>query len=121
MDMTDNDSEQINLRYTGQYRWGALEARVYNEHTRHKMDFGDDKQFFYGSAGNHLGTRHADGTRKGMNTGALVKANIQLSERDTLRVGVEAQRYRLDDWWPPFPILSCRRVTLPGEWLRIPS
>jgi iron complex outermembrane receptor protein len=37
MDMTGNESEQINLNYDGQYDWGDLDARVYNEHTRHKM------------------------------------------------------------------------------------
>ena len=49
MDMTGNDSKQINLRYAGQYQWGALEARVYNEETRHKMDFFDDKRYWFGT------------------------------------------------------------------------
>jgi len=102
MDMTENDSQQFNLRYNGQYQWGALEARVYNEHTRHKMDFADDKQFFYGSKATILAPGMPMDT-KGNNTGALLNANILLSERDTLNVGVEAQRYRLDDWWPPSP------------------
>ena len=31
MDMTDNESTQVNLRYTGQFGWGELEARVYHE------------------------------------------------------------------------------------------
>lgn len=95
MDMTGNDSKQINLRYTGQYQWGDLEARVYNEKTRHKMNFGDDKQFTYGTApGMPMDT-------EGKNTGALVKADIQLSERDIFRAGSEYQRYRLNDWWLP--------------------
>lgn len=95
MDMTGNDSEQVNLRYEGQYDWGKLEARAYNEHTRHKMQFGDDKQFWYGTApGMPMDT-------EGKNTGALVKADIVLSARDLLRVGGEVQQYRLNDWWPP--------------------
>lgn len=102
MDMTENDSRQINVHYSGQYRWGALEARVYNEHTRHKMDFANDKQFFYGSADTILAPGMPMET-EGNNTGALVKADIELSNRDILKVGVEAQRYRLDDWWPPSP------------------
>ena len=28
--------------------WGALEARAYNEKTRHKMQFFDDKLYWYG-------------------------------------------------------------------------
>src|SRR5574340_459220 len=51
MDMTANDSEQVNLRYTGQYAWGTLQARAYNEHTRHKMNFLEDKAFWYMGSG----------------------------------------------------------------------
>ena len=102
MDMTENDSQQINLRYAGQYAWGTLEARVYHEHTRHKMDFANDKQFYYGSTATILAPGMPMDT-EGHNTGGLIKADLQLSERDSLKVGVEAQRYRLDDWWPPSP------------------
>ena len=95
MDMTGNDSKQINLRYKGMYQWGVLEARTYKEHTRHMMNFGDDKQLWYGDApGMPMDT-------DGNNTGALVKADIVISERDVVRVGAEYQRYRLDDWWSP--------------------
>jgi iron complex outermembrane recepter protein len=94
MDMTENKSDQINLRYLGQYQWGNLETRVYNENTRHTMNFGDDKQYWYGNApGMPMKT-------KGENTGVLVKGDMILSERDILRVGAEYQRYRLNDWWP---------------------
>ncbi len=95
MDMTGNDSTQINLRYKGQYEWGVLEARAYEEKTRHKMQFGDDKQFWYGTApGMPMDT-------EGRNSGVSVKGDILLSARDLLRVGGEIQQYRLNDWWPP--------------------
>jgi iron complex outermembrane receptor protein len=114
MDMTGNDSEQYNLRYAGDYDWGKLEARAYHEHTRHYMQFFDDKLYWYGN-----GTTIPDGTActptggnagcaagmpmdtEGNNTGVVVKGTINLSARDLLRVGGEAQRYRLDDWWDP--------------------
>jgi iron complex outermembrane receptor protein len=93
MDMTGNDSKQFNLSYNGQYDWGKLEARAYHETTRHSMQFGDDKQFLYGNApGMPMET-------EGKTTGLLVKGEVVLSTRDTLRVGAEYQRYRLDDWW----------------------
>ena len=95
MDMTGNDSTQINLRYKGQYAWGVLEARAYEEKTRHKMQFGNDKQFWYGTApGMPMDT-------EGRNAGVSVKGDILLSARDLLRVGGEIQQYRLNDWWPP--------------------
>jgi iron complex outermembrane receptor protein len=94
MDMTGNDSKQANLRYTGQYQWGVLEARAYNEHTRHSMNFGDDKLMMPNPTGMPMDT-------EGKNTGALVKAAIAVSERDVVTVGSEYQRYRLSDWWSP--------------------
>lgn len=98
MDMTGNDSHQFNLRYQGQYDWGQLQARVYHEKTRHSMNFGEDKQFWYGPAGNVPGMPM---DTEGKTTGLLVKGDVALSARDTLRAGAELQRYRLDDWWLP--------------------
>lgn len=34
---------------------------------------------------------------EGKNTGALIKADLMLSERDKLSVGTEYQRYRMND------------------------
>lgn len=94
MDMTSNKSEQVNLRYTGQYDWGTLTARVYNEQTRHKMNFLEDKAYWY--KGNAPGMPM---DTEGNNTGVVLKADIALSERDLLRLGGEYQRYRFSDWW----------------------
>ena len=110
MDMTGNDSRQINLRYIGQYQWGALEARAYREKTQHAMQFGDDKRYWYGSASgtgapcSPISTTCAAGMpmdTEGKTTGTLVRADIPLSERDLIRVGGEVQNYTLDDWWNP--------------------
>ncbi|MDD2846429.1 MAG: TonB-dependent receptor plug domain-containing protein [Rhodoferax sp.] len=98
MDMTRNDSHQINLRYQGQYDWGQLQARAYHEKTRHAMNFGEDKQFWYGAQANVPGMPM---DTRGKTTGVQAKADITLSARDTLRVGAELQNYRLDDWWLP--------------------
>jgi len=113
MDMTDNYSEQVNLSYNGQYSWGTLDARAYNDLTKHEMDFGDDKQFLYGSASTILAPGMPMNT-EGRNTGVVVKGEIQLSERDLLRTGIEGQRYRLDDWWPPSPSVLPAGVTVGG-------
>jgi iron complex outermembrane recepter protein len=94
MDMAGNDSQQFNLHYAGQYQWGALEARAYHEHTRHSMNFLDDKLQNSNPSGMPMDT-------DGKNTGLLVKADIMFSERDIFRMGSEYQRYRLNDWWSP--------------------
>ena len=98
MDMTDNESTQVNLRYTGLFDWGKLETRLYNERTSHKMNFGDDKLYWYGASRNVAGMPMET---EGKNTGFQIKADVSLSARDTLRVGSEYQRYRLNDWWAP--------------------
>ena len=111
MDMSLNSSDQIDLGYSGEYRWGELKARVYQEKTRHRMDFGADKQYWYPSFAPCLANNFVlDQTHcaagmpmdtEGKTTGAKVDADVVLSDRDTLRVGGEYQTYRLDDWWSP--------------------
>ena len=111
MDMLGNDQKRVNLRYLGDLDWGVLEARVYHEDVDHYMDFGADKKYWYLQGtptypGDPCGGPSAT-CAAGMpmytaskNTGAVVKADIDLTQQDLLRVGAEYQRYRLDDWWP---------------------
>ena len=49
MDMLDNTQRSVNLRYAGQFDWGTLEARAYQEKVDHFMDFGADKRYWYGN------------------------------------------------------------------------
>ena len=94
MDMTDNTEQRMSLRYLSQFDWGELDTRVYHEKVEHKMNFGPDKQFWYGTApGMPMES-------EGKTSGASVKASIDLSPLDLLRIGSEYQRYRLDDYWP---------------------
>lgn len=105
MDMTGNDSHHLNLRYLGDYNWGTLEARAYQEHSRHSMQFAEDKFFWYRTAGvpcSPISPTCVAGMpmdTKADNKGLSIKADINLSERDLLRIGAEAQDYSLDDWW----------------------
>jgi iron complex outermembrane receptor protein len=96
MDMTGNDSTQANLRYRGQFDGATVDVRIYDEHTRHKMNFLDDKAYWY--RGNAPGMPM---DTEGKNTGVVIKADIGLSDRDLLRLGGEYQRYRFSDWWLP--------------------
>ena len=113
MDMLDNAQHRANLRYRGQFDWGALDARVYRETVKHLMDFGADKRYWYGTlsgagapcspiggppnscaAGMPMETQSS-------NAGASIKARIALGQQGELRMGAEYHRYRLDDWWAP--------------------
>ncbi len=95
MDLTDNQQQSTNLRYLARFSWGELDTRVYHERVDHDMDFGDDKQFWYGDAPGMPMKTH------GRTTGAKVQANIDLDATNLLRVGSEYQAYELNDFWPP--------------------
>ena len=118
MDLTDNTQNRYSLRYLSLFGWGDLETSVYHEKVDHSMDFGPDKRFWYGMASNVPGT--SDGQpctisydmmnscaggmpmdSEGRTTGASLKASIDLSAQDILRIGSEYQRYHLDDYWSP--------------------
>ena len=112
MDMLNNQAYRLNLHYTGKKSWGTLEARLYGERVDHYMDFGKDKKFYYGTAPNI-----APGMpmfTKSKTEGARINADIEMSKRDLLRIGAEAQLYRLDDWWPPSPSVLQGGVTFSG-------
>ncbi len=112
MDMLYNKQDSLNLRYVGQFDWGKLEARAYQENVDHFMDFGADKKYWYNNA---VGPSYSGAPcdvsvpacaagmpmyTEGKTTGASVKADVILSPQDLLRVGGELQQYRINDWWP---------------------
>ncbi|MFZ1246107.1 MAG: TonB-dependent receptor [Azonexus sp.] len=127
MDMTNNESKQVNFGYTGKFNWGKLEGRVYHEGTQHEMNFMEDKLYWYGPARNVAGMPM---NTEGKNTGLALKADIIGSDRDLFRIGSEYQHYRLSDWWAPVansPMMSPNtfwninngqrdRFDLFGEW-----
>jgi iron complex outermembrane recepter protein len=112
MDMLYNKQDSLNLRYLGQFDWGSLEARAYQENVDHFMDFGADKKYWYNSA---VGPSYSGAPcdvsvpacaagmpmyTEGKTTGVSVKADVALNPQDLLRVGAELQQYRNNDWWP---------------------
>jgi iron complex outermembrane recepter protein len=115
MDMLHNKQTSLNLRYLGQFDWGSLEARAYQENVDHFMDFGPDKRYWYGTASgggialngtpcSPISSACAAGMpmyTEGKTNGVSVKADVALTPQDLLRVGAEMQLYRLNDWWPP--------------------
>ncbi len=149
MDLLENEQKRLSVRYLGQFDWGSLEAQAYHERVDHFMDFGADKRFWYGSnsqppAAAALGTPctpirfHGDpaGTcaagmpmySESRTSGARLKADIVMSDKDVLRMGAELQRYKLDDYWTasgggmgPGTFLNINngrrdRTALFGEW-----
>lgn len=110
MDMTGNKSDQLNLRYTQEREWGLWRAQVFQEKTRHEMDFGDDKRFWYGAASaggfpySPIGMSCASGMpmeTEGETLGVKLGTDIALTDQDVLRLGMEYVAYDLDDFWPP--------------------
>lgn len=91
MDLTENNSKFANGRYAGHFGWGQLDVNAYWRGVEHEMNFLDKVK----STGSMPMNTESD------EFGYGVKAEIPLTQRDTLRVGNEFQRYTLDDWWPP--------------------
>ncbi len=122
MDMLKNDQQSINLRYSGKFDWGSLQARAYQEDVDHFMDFGADKRFWYGGTLTGIGVTSSGGPTspdgyacspvgtsacasgmpmytEGKTTGFSAKADVALTSQDLLRVGAEVQQYRINDYW----------------------
>ncbi len=125
MDLLGNTEHRANLSYQGQRDWGTLEARVYRETVDHYMNFGADKMFWYGNPATVPGMPMTTGS---FNTGATLKASLDLGEGDVFRLGGEFQHFRLDDSWAPsgggmapYTFLNLDngrrdRAALYGEW-----
>lgn len=79
------------LRYTGQFEWGELETQYFHQSLRHHMDYLPERY------DGMMMPMDADATTDG----GLLKGSIALGEADLLRIGLDFQKYRLDDWWPP--------------------
>ncbi len=115
MDMLDNEQQRLNLRYLGQFAWGQLDARAYQEKVDHFMDFGADKRMWYGTASGGSGVANGNPCTPisatcayGMpmytasrTSGVNVKADIDWGDDELLRLGALYQSYALNDWWPP--------------------
>jgi iron complex outermembrane receptor protein len=129
MDMTGNRGEQYRLAYTGRLEWGTLQARTYYQHTKHEMDFGDDRRYWYGPgqppagsggdaafngtpcspiSGSTMVNGQIVGCAAGMpmnsdgnNSGISLSAAIPIAAKSLVRVGGEYHALRLDDWWSP--------------------
>ncbi len=92
MDLTSNHGRFLNAAYTDEFDWGLVEARAYWQNTKHAMNFLSEK----GGANPGM-PMNTDGTDMGYS----VKAAVTLSPTDTLTIGNELHRFRLNDWWPP--------------------
>ncbi|WP_081857812.1 TonB-dependent receptor [Thiomonas sp. FB-Cd] len=109
MDMLGNTEKRVNLHWLRNFAWGSLDARVYHESVDHHMNFGNDKQYLYGTAPGMPMTTQSH------TTGAKLKASLELSPQDVLRTGLDYQRYRLEDWWAP----SGTGVMAPNAFLNV--
>ncbi len=92
MDMIGNHQAFMNGHYTGEFGWGTMDALGFWNHVSHKMDdVTTDK---------HVTSMPMPMYTDGIDTGYAIKAELPLSQRDTLRVGNELHLQTLNDWWP---------------------
>lgn len=92
MDMVYNRGMFANGRYEGMFDWGKFEGTLFAHHIRHTMGFiAPDKK-----GAMPMDTDSSD-------IGYSVKATIEASRQDLVRVGNEVSVNRLNDWWDPVP------------------
>jgi len=114
MDLLDNQQIRANLSWQRDTRWGQLQSRIYHEKVEHFMDFGPDRQFFYGSLapigrpcepirfhGDPGGTCAAGMPMysESTNTGVNFSSDINLTSSSLVRLGTAWQQFKLDDYW----------------------
>jgi iron complex outermembrane receptor protein len=92
MDMTGNTNTLVNLHYRAAYDWGGVDARAYTQRTHHVMDMGPDR-YQYGTGMPMLTRASTDGLQ--------LSTTLSLAHDGEVKVGTEALRYNLYDWWPP--------------------
>ncbi len=98
MDMLDNKSTQVNLSHEGRYSFGKIESRVYHQHVKHYMNFGDDKKFDYGSMGTYVPGMPMNTKSNLYGISSVLTRDI--SDTQVFRTGIDLQQFSLDDWWP---------------------
>lgn len=112
MDMLDNKSTQVNLSHEGKYSFGKIESRIYHQHVKHYMDFGDDKKFWYqrirtgleGIPCAPISSTCASGMPMYTESNLYGISSVlirDISDTQVLKTGIDLQQYTLDDWWPP--------------------
>lgn len=89
MDMISNRSISFNFRYKGRFDWGRLEAGAFRQRVRHSMDMLEDKQ-----------PNMMRMETRGLDTGYLIQAEVQLAPQHAMRIGGDLHSFRLDNWWP---------------------
>ena len=95
MDVVRNVATSLNLRWRRSLGPGVLDARVYWQNTFHNMNMGHDKSRFM--------TMWMPMNTHGRDIGYVVRYEAPLSARQTLRIGNDLHRFRLDDIWPTVP------------------
>ena len=95
MDSVDNTSLQSKFSITSDYDWGNTLSTFYIDDTKHKHNFGSDKQYYYA---NGMMTSYGMPMKsEGKTAGLNIDTQIFLNDKDTLKTGIELQYYRLDD------------------------
>jgi iron complex outermembrane receptor protein len=95
MDMLGNNANSYDLSYKGAFAWGRAEANAYYHITQHYMNFLPDRVGYATSPQNGMPMYV-----NGQDFGYRIKAEIDATPQDLVRVGNELHMQRLNDWWP---------------------
>lgn len=93
MDLVRNWAESVNLHYRRTFAAGELNARLWWQGAWHGMNVGRDKLTFPMPMWMPMNTH-------GRDTGQSIRLEERLNKTQTLRLGQDLHRFRLDDRWP---------------------
>jgi len=95
MDMLLNRGNTFDLSYKGAYGFGRIEANAYYHLTQHYMNFLAERVGYATSP-----TSGMPMYVNGQDFGYRLKAEIDASADDLVRLGSELHLQRLNEWWP---------------------
>ncbi|MBB4199480.1 hypothetical protein CCR94_01505 [Rhodoblastus sphagnicola] len=95
MDMLLNRGNTFDLSYKGAYGFGRVEANAYYHLTQHYMNFLASRVGY-----NTSPTSGMPMYVNGQDFGYRLKAEIDASAADLVRLGSELHMQRLNEWWP---------------------
>lgn len=96
MDMLGNNADTVNAAYNGVFGWGQIDANAYWHRTRHYMNFLEER-----SGAPPSPTTGMPMYVNGDDYGYKLKAEINVSAADIVRIGNELHLQRLNDYWTP--------------------
>lgn len=107
MDMTDNENTSFNLRYSGLFDWGDIQAKLFRQRVTHAMDMSYERSYALPAMPMLSSAKTVGGS---------LKASMPILDSHLVKVGGDFKYYDLDDWWPPVAAMGPGSMCCDNFW-----